>query len=121
MLISILLVLAGIALLYWGGEFLVDNSILLAKSFGVSSLVIGLTVVAFATSAPENRRRSPCLAGVRMGGERPINGRIAPDGWGRAAARSGPLLDLDPGGTSSSASSRSSISIIGVWRLRAAT
>lgn len=44
---------AGAALLYWGGEVLVDNSIRLAKSFGVSSLVIGLTVVAFATSAPE--------------------------------------------------------------------
>ncbi len=53
MLISILLVIAGAALLYWGGEVLVDNSIQLAKSFGVSSLVIGLTVVAFATSAPE--------------------------------------------------------------------
>ena len=53
MLFSIFLVLAGVGLLYWGGEVLVDNSIRLAKSFGVSSLVIGLTVVAFATSAPE--------------------------------------------------------------------
>ena len=53
MLLSILLVIAGVALLYWGGEVLVGNSIRLAKSFGVSSLVIGLTVVAFATSAPE--------------------------------------------------------------------
>ncbi len=53
MLTSILLVLAGIALLYAGGEVLVASSIRLANSFGVSSLVIGLTVVAFATSAPE--------------------------------------------------------------------
>ncbi len=53
MLFSIFLVVAGVALLYFGGEVLVDNSIRLAKSFGVSSLVIGLTVVAFATSAPE--------------------------------------------------------------------
>ena len=53
MLFSIFLVVAGVALLDWGGEVLVDNSIRLAKSFGVSSLVIGLTVVAFATSAPE--------------------------------------------------------------------
>ncbi len=53
MLFSIFLVVIGAALLYVGGEVLVDNSIRLAKSFGVSSLVIGLTVVAFATSAPE--------------------------------------------------------------------
>ncbi len=53
MLLSIILVFVGIGVLYLGGEVLVDNSIRLAKSFGVSSLVIGLTVVAFATSAPE--------------------------------------------------------------------
>ncbi len=53
MLFSLVLVLAGIGLLYAGGELLVDNSIKLARNFGVSSLVIGLTVVAFATSAPE--------------------------------------------------------------------
>ncbi len=53
MLVSTLLVIAGIALLYFGGEVLVDNSIRLARSFGISELVIGLTVVAFATSAPE--------------------------------------------------------------------
>ena len=53
MLFSVFLVALGIALLYFGGELLIENSIRLAKSFGVSSLVIGLTVVAFATSAPE--------------------------------------------------------------------
>ncbi len=52
-LLSLVLVLIGIGLLYQGGEMLVDNSIKLARNFGVSSLVIGLTVVAFATSAPE--------------------------------------------------------------------
>lgn len=53
MLLSLVLVIIGIFLLYQGGEMLVDNSIKLARNFGVSSLVIGLTVVAFATSAPE--------------------------------------------------------------------
>ncbi len=53
MLFSSFLVVLGVALLYFGGEVLVDNSIRLARSAGVSSLVIGLTVVAFATSAPE--------------------------------------------------------------------
>ena len=50
---SVFLILLGIALLYIGGEFLVSNAIHLAQALGVSSMVIGLTVVAFATSAPE--------------------------------------------------------------------
>lgn len=53
MLVSFAFVIVGIALLYWGGELLVDHSIRLASALGVSSMVIGLTVVAFATSAPE--------------------------------------------------------------------
>ncbi len=51
--VAILFVIAGTILIYMGGEVLVDNSIRMARSFGVSSMVIGLTVVAFATSAPE--------------------------------------------------------------------
>lgn len=43
----------GIGMLYWGAERLVRHSSLLAKSIGVSGLVIGLTVVAFGTSSPE--------------------------------------------------------------------
>jgi len=41
------------ALLFVGGDFLVRGSVALALKFKVSTLVIGLTVVAFATSAPE--------------------------------------------------------------------
>jgi cation:H+ antiporter len=52
-LISFLLLGAGIVLLYYGGEHLVDGAASLARSFGLSSMVIGLTVVAFGTSAPE--------------------------------------------------------------------
>jgi len=48
-----LLLLAGALLLYLGGEALVTNAARLARIFGLSPLVIGLTVVAFATSAPE--------------------------------------------------------------------
>jgi cation:H+ antiporter len=44
---------AGLALLAAGGELLVRGSARLAQRFGVSPLVIGLTVVAFGTSAPE--------------------------------------------------------------------
>lgn len=53
MALALVLLLAGIALLYLGGEVLVAGAARLARSFGLSSLVIGLTVVAFATSAPE--------------------------------------------------------------------
>lgn len=43
----------GIVLLIGGGKILVDGSVLLARRLGVSTLLIGLTVVAFGTSAPE--------------------------------------------------------------------
>jgi cation:H+ antiporter len=43
----------GIVLLLGGGHLLVDGSVAIAKRFGVSTLVIGLTIVAFSTSSPE--------------------------------------------------------------------
>ena len=43
----------GLIALIWGAEVLVRSSSKLAASLGVSKLVIGLTVVAFGTSAPE--------------------------------------------------------------------
>ncbi len=53
MLLDIILFLVGIALLYWGAETMVKNSSWLAKNAGISPLIIGMTVVAFGTSAPE--------------------------------------------------------------------
>lgn len=50
---SILLVLLGFALLVIGGEFLVRSSVALSFKFNISKMVIGMTVVSFATSAPE--------------------------------------------------------------------
>lgn len=43
----------GLVMLYFGAEWLVKGSSSLARSLGVSPIVIGLTVVAFGTSAPE--------------------------------------------------------------------
>ena len=43
----------GLALLVGGAEFLIRGASKLAATFGVSPLIIGLTVVAFGTSAPE--------------------------------------------------------------------
>ena len=49
----IILSLVGLGLLVSGAELLVRNASRLAARFGISPLVIGLTVVAFGTSAPE--------------------------------------------------------------------
>lgn len=50
---SVILVLAGLALLVVGGDFLVRASVGLSFKLKLSKLVIGMTVVSFATSAPE--------------------------------------------------------------------
>lgn len=51
--LDLALVLIGITGLAFGGDLLVSNASRLARAVGVSPLVIGLTVVAFGTSAPE--------------------------------------------------------------------
>ena len=51
--LSSLLVLAGLCALLLGGHLLVRGSVDVAKRLGMSTLAIGLTVVAFGTSAPE--------------------------------------------------------------------
>ncbi|MDC0006834.1 calcium/sodium antiporter [Winogradskyella sp.] len=50
---SVLIVIAGLALLVVGGDFLVRASVGLSFKLKISKLVIGMTVVSFATSAPE--------------------------------------------------------------------
>nr|WP_111300014.1 calcium/sodium antiporter [Paracoccus saliphilus] len=53
MIVDILLVLGGLALLVLGGDLLVKGAVNLALRLGMTPLVVGLTVVAFGTSAPE--------------------------------------------------------------------
>ncbi len=53
MLPSMLAILAGLVLLVAGGEVLVRGASNIAAAIGMSPLVVGLTVVSFATSAPE--------------------------------------------------------------------
>ena len=48
-----LFILAGIATMGLGGKWCVDNAVLLAKTWGVSDALIGLTIVAVGTSLPE--------------------------------------------------------------------
>ncbi|AWI77179.1 sodium:calcium antiporter [Parazoarcus communis] len=47
------LVVAGLVMLVLGAGWLVDSAVVFARAFGVSDLVIGLTVVAVGTSMPE--------------------------------------------------------------------
>ncbi len=53
MILTYLLLPIGFVFLVKGADFLVDGASSIAKRFGVSSLVIGLTIVAFGTSMPE--------------------------------------------------------------------
>jgi cation:H+ antiporter len=50
---NIFLVAIGFIFLVVGGEFLVRSSVALSLKFKISKMIIGLTVVSFATSAPE--------------------------------------------------------------------
>lgn len=52
-LIQILILLAGLALILIGANNLVDGSSSIAKKFGISEFVIGLTIVGIGTSTPE--------------------------------------------------------------------
>jgi len=53
MLVDLSFFSAGLLLLYFGSLWLVKGSASLARSLGIRPIVIGLTVVAFGTSAPE--------------------------------------------------------------------
>lgn len=53
MFLSIVKILIGVVLLYFGAEWLVSGGVKIAKRLSVPSLIIGLTLVACGTSAPE--------------------------------------------------------------------
>jgi len=53
MTIQILILLAGLLLILLGANYLVDGSSSIAKRFGISEFVIGLTIVGIGTSTPE--------------------------------------------------------------------
>ena len=52
-LVSIIYIIIGIILLRYGGNLVVDEATELARLFGVSEKIIGLTIVAFGTALPE--------------------------------------------------------------------
>lgn len=51
--VQVIYLLGGLALLVLGADWLVEGAVTLARSFGISELVIGLTVIAIGTSLPE--------------------------------------------------------------------
>ncbi len=61
---AIMWVVIGLILLPLAASMLVDNAVIIAKHFGMSDLVIGLTIIAIGTSLPE---LAASLAGVSKG------------------------------------------------------
>ena len=53
MLVQWLILIAGLALIVFGAEWLVDGASGMARKAGISEFVIGLTIVGFGTSCPE--------------------------------------------------------------------
>ncbi|MDH3191355.1 MAG: calcium/sodium antiporter [Nitrosopumilus sp.] len=53
LLVNIGLTALGLVMLCYGGNWLVNGGVVIAKKFRISNLVIGMTVVAYGTSTPE--------------------------------------------------------------------
>jgi cation:H+ antiporter len=60
---NVSLVIAGLALLVIGSNWLVDGAVALARALGVSEMILGLTVIAIGTSLPE--LATTIIAGLR--------------------------------------------------------
>lgn len=52
-MLNVILLIVGLGMILVGANYLTDGAAAIAKRFGLSDLVVGLTVVAFGTSAPE--------------------------------------------------------------------
>lgn len=50
---SLVMILAGVTGLYFGGTWVVDGAVAIASKFGMSSALVGITIIAVATSLPE--------------------------------------------------------------------
>ena len=53
MILNIILLVVGFVILIKGADIFVDGASSIAENFKVSKMLIGLTIVAFGTSAPE--------------------------------------------------------------------
>jgi len=50
---SVAMILVGVAGLYFGGTWVVDGAVVIATDFGMSNALVGITIIAVATSLPE--------------------------------------------------------------------
>ena len=53
MILQFLILIAGLVLILIGANYLVDGASSIAKKFGLSEFIIGVTIVGIGTSAPE--------------------------------------------------------------------
>jgi cation:H+ antiporter len=53
MLTSFAAIVTGLAVLVWSADRFVDGAVSIARQLGVSSMIIGITIIGFGTSAPE--------------------------------------------------------------------
>ena len=53
MFLSLAAIIVGLAVLMWSADRFVDGAVSIARHLGVSSMIIGITIVGFGTSAPE--------------------------------------------------------------------
>jgi cation:H+ antiporter len=60
---AILFISLGLVALFYGGKFMVDGAVEMARTFGISESVIGLTIVAAGTSTPE--LATSCMAAYK--------------------------------------------------------
>ena len=53
MLLPIAMILIGLAVLVWSADLFVDGAAAVALNFGISTLLVGIVIIGFGTSAPE--------------------------------------------------------------------
>ena len=70
--VAVVLLMAGLLILWKGADLLVVGAVGLAELLGVSSLVVGLTVVAMGTSAPEMAASIACVLRETGGGDKAL-------------------------------------------------
>lgn len=70
---AVMWVIVGLVMLPLSAHFLVESAVYIARFFGVSDLVIGLTIIALGTSLPE---LAASIAGVRKGEDDLVIGNI---------------------------------------------
>jgi len=107
-------VIVGLILLPTSANFLVDSAVYIAKYFGISDLVIGLTIIAIGTSLPE---LAASIAGVLKGEDDLALGNIIGSNiFNLLAVLAMPGL-LSPGFIDSSASSRDALVMLALTAL----